>query len=78
MNSKYCIWLVFDLNNGDSSKRYCWWFNTREEARRHIRWQRKQKYSAKLSSPVKCLVLLEDITKPLFLFLSNKTPTLKG
>lgn len=47
------IWLVFDLDNGDESKgHYVWWFHTRKQAREHIKFQKKQKFAAKLSQPI--------------------------
>lgn len=48
------VWMVFDLDNGhEPSKHYCWWFNTRQNARDHIRHQKTHKYAATLSSPSK-------------------------
>lgn len=48
------IWVIFDLSNGDElSRRYIWYFETREKAINHIKWQKEQKYSAKLSRPIK-------------------------
>ena len=48
------IWLLFDLSNGDrGSKRYCWWFETREDAREHRKYQMRLKFAAELSGPVK-------------------------
>ena len=50
----YPIWLVFDLDNGHApNKNYVWWFTTRQHARDHIKWQKRKKYSASLSQPVK-------------------------
>ena len=50
------IWLVFDLDNGHGpTKRYVWWFDTRKEAREHIKFQSKNKFAAKLSRPKKFL-----------------------
>lgn len=60
MNDEYLpipdkpIWLLFDLSNGDNqTKRYVWWFDTRDKALNHRKWQRKQKYSACLSMPIR-------------------------
>jgi hypothetical protein len=51
------VWLVFDLDNGhEPSKHYCWWFNTRQNARDHIKHQKKNRYAARLSGPRKCLL----------------------
>jgi hypothetical protein len=48
------VWIVFDLDNGHPlSHRYCWCFETRKLARDHIKWQRKQKYAARLSPPMR-------------------------
>jgi hypothetical protein len=48
------IWVVFDLDNGhEPSKHYCWWFNTRKNARDHIKHQKTYKYAAELSQPMK-------------------------
>ena len=48
------IWVLFDLSNGDAmSKRYLWWFDTREEAMAHRKWQKRQRYAAVLSLPTK-------------------------
>lgn len=47
------LWLVFDLDNGDESKgHYAWWFETRQKARDHIKFQKKQKFAARLSQPI--------------------------
>ena len=48
------IWILFDVDNGhEPSKHYCWWFNTRQNARDHKKWQRlTQKYPATLVGPV--------------------------
>lgn len=33
------IWLLFDIDNGDSgSKHYVWWFDSRKKAREHKQW----------------------------------------
>ena len=51
---KKMVWILFDVDNGhEPSKHYCWWFNTRQGAINHKKWQRKQKYSAGLVGPVK-------------------------
>ena len=48
------IWLVFDLDNGHAPhKNYVWWFETKELALEHIKWQKKQKHAASLSEPMK-------------------------
>jgi hypothetical protein len=53
-------WLVFDLSNGDPlSRRYVWWFETLKAARDHIAWQKKQKFSADLSPPMKFIPAFE-------------------
>jgi len=59
MPKSYSAWLVFDLDNGhEPSKHYCWWFNTRQNARDHIKHQKKYPNAATLSKPYK--YLLED------------------
>lgn len=56
------VWLVFDLSNGHKPvKRYVWWFDTREEARKHIRHQKTYPNGADLSNPVK-YILSESIS----------------
>ncbi len=51
------LWLVFDMSNGcERTHRYCWWFPTREAAREHIRWQKTQRFAARLSQPTKVIV----------------------
>lgn len=48
------IWVLFDLDNGhEPSKHYCWWFNTRKNARDHKKFQKKQKFASKLTAPYK-------------------------
>ena len=48
------VWLVFDLDNGHTpSKHYCWWFNTRKDARNHIKFHNKTKFHTQLSNPIK-------------------------
>ena len=48
------IWVVFDIDNGhEPSKHYCWWFNTRQNARDHIKHQRKNYSAAGLVGPFK-------------------------
>lgn len=52
-------WICFDLDNGHSygknnaGKGYVWIFSTRKEARGHCKKQRKMKFAAKLSQPIK-------------------------
>lgn len=54
MIAKKNCWLVFDLNNGDADKGYyVWWFPSRKKARQHIAWQKQQRNSAELSTPIK-------------------------
>ena len=58
---KRTVWLVFDLDNlleyngcGQRDFRgYVWYFETRAKARAHNAWQKKQKYAARLSQPIK-------------------------
>jgi hypothetical protein len=51
---KDCIWVVFDLDNGhEPSKHYCWWFNTRKDARNHIKHHNTYKHHSTLSAPQK-------------------------
>lgn len=51
------IWILFDIDNGhEPVKHYCWWFNTRKDARNHKKWQKKQKYSAELIGPLKAFI----------------------
>jgi hypothetical protein len=46
------MWVVFDLDNGNEhSRRYCWCFESRQQARDHIYWQRRQPHAARLSGP---------------------------
>lgn len=46
------IWLVFDLNNGHAPvKRYVWWFDTKTDALKHIKHQKRIEHSAELSKP---------------------------
>lgn len=55
------VWLVFDLDNGhEPSKHYCWWFNTRQNARDHIKFQNKMKYSTRLSKPYHAVLYHPD------------------
>lgn len=52
------VWVLFDVDNGhEPVKHYCWWFNTRQQARNHKKWQLKQKYSAKLIGPRKAILV---------------------
>lgn len=53
--SKKHIWLLFDVSNGDiSSRRYVWWFDSRQKARAHKHWQNHiLKNKAKLVGPFK-------------------------
>lgn len=52
------FYVVFDMSNGDkSSRRYCWWFDTKKQANAHIKHQRDT-YGAELSAPHK--VRMED------------------
>ena len=47
------LYMVFDLDNGDMlSKRYVWYFSSKAKALKHIRAQRAQLNSARLSDPV--------------------------
>lgn len=48
------IWILFDTSNGDKkSKRYCWWFDTRKQAREHKAYQKTRPYGASLIGPFK-------------------------
>ena len=48
------IWLVFDTSNGHAAgRRYVWWFDSRDDAREHMRQQRERARSAGLAGPVK-------------------------
>lgn len=47
------LWLLFDLSNTNAgSHGYVWWFETREEARKHRKWQMSNSDFAPLSAPV--------------------------
>jgi hypothetical protein len=47
------MWVLFDMDNGDpSSRRYLWWFETREKARAHKKRQNSRwPSSARLAGP---------------------------
>lgn len=48
------FWILFDTANGDKlTKRYCWWFDTRKQAREHKARQKKMLYGAPLIGPFK-------------------------
>lgn len=49
------IWILFDVSNGDiASKRYLWWFDTRQKAREYKHYQNNVlKNKAKLVGPWK-------------------------
>jgi len=54
---KDVIWLLFDIDNGDSgSKHYVWWFDSRKKARGHKKWQATTKHAAELVGPVRVTV----------------------
>lgn len=54
------IYVLFDLSNGDVlTRRYLWWFDTRKQAMEHRKEQKKMKYGADLSMPVKVKVETE-------------------
>ena len=56
----FSIWLLFDLSNVHPGSRGCvWWFDTREEARRHRKRQGSNKHNADLSAPVQYTLLKE-------------------
>lgn len=47
-------WLVFDISNGDElSKRYVWWFDTKQQADNYIEEQRERDFAAELNGPIK-------------------------
>lgn len=48
------FWMLFDTTNGDKlSKRYCWWFDSRKQAREHKAFQKSLPYGAPLIGPFK-------------------------
>lgn len=51
------MWILFDVDNGhEPVKHYCWWFNTRSQARKHKLWQQQQKFAATLVGPVQVTI----------------------
>ena len=49
----YPIWLVFDLGNGHApTKRYVWWFDSKKDAREHVKFYRQNPDNVKLSEPI--------------------------
>ena len=46
------IWILIDEDNGDaSSKRYLWWFESRQKAREHKKWQNANPKNARVTGP---------------------------
>lgn len=55
MNAPARLWILIDRSNGGCGygpgRNYCWFFNTREEAREHKRDQAAHPNNAKLEGP---------------------------
>ena len=57
MPARKTFWVLFDMSNGSKpAKRYVWWFDTREDARKFLRHHRTMKHGVRLSTPVKVVM----------------------